>query len=220
MKYTFSILILLFIVPAFGQDKNTNELEVKPDFRPHELKVGLNLIRFGRNAFDSDLSTGEIQAALGMHSYFLTLDLGTEKNTRGDQYVSDGHYFRIGVDHNFVKDKYNGNVLSLGLRYARASFDESLNYSGNFGFGQNQPISRANTTQARWAELAFKLRGKVVSNLYMGMTMRWQVLRKINGETELKTYDIPGYGNTKRKNSTQFDYYVAWRLELGKGNKK
>ncbi|MFK7953817.1 MAG: DUF6048 family protein, partial [Ekhidna sp.] len=124
----------------------------------------------------------------------------------------------LGVDHNFVKDKYSGNVLSLGLRYARAYFDESLDYSDNFGFGQEQTIQRANSTQARWAELAFKLRGKVVSNLYMGMTLRWQVLRKINGETELKTFDIPGYGNTKRKNSTQFDYYIAWRLPLGEKN--
>ncbi|MFK7952628.1 MAG: DUF6048 family protein, partial [Ekhidna sp.] len=142
MKYTFSILIFLVVLSVFGQQDQDQTVEVKPDFRPHELKVGVNMVRLGRNAFDSDLSTGEIQAELGMHSYFFILDLGSEKNTRGTdyQYISDGQYFRLGVDHNFVKDKYSGNVLSLGLRYARAYFDESLDYSDNFGFGQEQTI--------------------------------------------------------------------------------
>ncbi len=210
----------MFIVPAFSQDKKTNELEVKPDFRPHELKVGVNLVRLGQNAFASGLNTTEFQGALGTHSYFLILDIGSETNTRGTeyQYVNDGYFFRTGIDHNFVKDKYNGNVLSLGLRYARSYFDESLNYTRDFGFGQEQTIKQENlNANARWAELTFNLRGKVVSNLYMGMTLRWQVLRKVNNEGELKVYDIPGYGNTSRNNSTQFDYYLAWRLELGKG---
>lgn len=211
-------MTLFCVLTVSSQTSNAQEPKEKPDFRAHELQLGVNLVRLGRDAFGKGLNTGEVQGSLGLHNYLLALDIGSEKNTRGEDYtyVSDGNYFRLGVDYNFVKDKFNGNIMSLGLRYARAYFDETLNYTydDGFGFGE-QTVSRQNSdTKARWAELAFNLRGKVVSNLYMGMTLRWQVLRKVSGDGELQTYDVPGYGNTKRKNSTQFDYYLAWRLPI------
>lgn len=199
---------------AAGQAEKTPVKKEKIDWKPYELKLGVNVIRSSRTFYGGGLTTHELEGALALHRYNLVVDLGTEENNRsGDyQYNSKGSYFRAGIDNNFVKSKKSGNTISLGLRYAQANFEESIFYESDFGFG-DQIISRNNpNVTAKWAELVFNLRGKVVSNLYMGMTLRWQFARKLSGEGEFKSYDIPGFGNTKRDNSTQFDYYLAWRI--------
>ncbi len=186
----------------------------KPDWTPYELKLGFNGIRSGRTVFGSGLATHEIQVGLAMHRAIAILDFGIEENRRGESfnYVNTGQYFRFGGDWNFVKDKESGNVLSLGLRYARAGFKDDLTFSRDQGFGVEDFEYKNSNLSARWFEVTLNLRGKIISNLYMGFTMRWQTSRKVNGEGTLKTFDIPGFGKTRRENSTAFDYYIMWRI--------
>jgi len=186
----------------------------KPDWSPYDLKLGFNAIRSGRSIFGSDIITHEIQAALAMHQLIVVLDLGIEENMyrNGYTYENQGSYFRFGGDWSFVQDKKSGNAISLGLRYARAGFNDRLEYTGDQGFGTTDFRYENPDLNARWMEVTFNLRGKVISNFYMGFTMRWQLMRRINGEGVLETFDIPGFGNTKRENSTAFDYYLMWRI--------
>jgi len=215
-KYIFSCLLVS--ASLLAQSQNAPIVEEKPDWTPHEVKIGWNAIRTGRSVFGSGLTSHEVQAALAMYRVYLVLDLGIEENRRGDtyDYVNSGVYFRSGLDWNFVKDMPSGNALSLGLRYARASFEDDLEFTTNQGFGEEDYQFTNSNLNARWLELTFNIRGKIVSNLYMGFTMRWQFSRKINGEGEFKTFDVPGFGKTRRNNSTAFDYYVMWRLPLKK----
>ncbi|MBC6400607.1 MAG: hypothetical protein GDA37_06250 [Ekhidna sp.] len=214
-RFIFSSLFCISIFAAFGQDQEV-PLKPKPVWKPHEIKIGFNAIRSGRTVFGSDILTHEMQVALAMHLLNIIIDLGIEENTHGKTYTYEnrGSYFRVGGDWNFVKSKKSGNAISLGLRYARAEFKDQLDYTGDQGFGiLDYDFENANL-KARWAEVTFNLRGKVVSNFYMGFTARWQLIRKINGEGQLETFDIPGFGNTKRRNSTAFDYYLMWRIPL------
>ena len=220
-RYSFSLLCLLLV--SFGWSQKVNQQgdtipKVKIDWTPHELKVGTNLIRAGRSAFGSDLVTYELQAGLAMHQATFIVDIGIEENQRGESfnYTNEGSYYRVGADWNFVKDLPSGNVLSLGLRHGRASFKDQLEFTQNYGFGEENFRYANDKLRARWYEVTFNLRGKVVSNLYMGFTMRWQFARNINGESELLTFDVPGFGKTRRENSTAFDYYVMWRLPFSK----
>ena len=216
-----SFFSCLFLVLAFGlmgqQPTQQGLIKPKPDFSVHEIKVGFNAIRAGRTAFGSGLTTNELEGILAFHQWNLVLDVGTHSQTFGEtyDYTNKGNYFRVGTDWNFVKDKPSGNVLSLGLRYARAGFEDELRYTSDQGFGTSNYAFENTDLSARWGEVTFNLRGKVVSDLYMGFTMRWQFARKINGEGVLETYEIPGFGKTKRKNSTAFDYYIMWRLPFG-----
>lgn len=215
LRSIFNILILLSGLVAFSQPATPKPQKEPIDFRPYEVKIGVNAIRSIRTFAGSDgLTTQEVQAALGLHRYNVVLDFGVEEHKRGETfaYENKGSYYRIGIDRNFTKDRSTGNVLSLGLRYARANFEDQLLYRTNLGFGEQDYLLENNSLSARWVEVTFNIRGKIVSNLYMGFTMRWQLLRKINGEGELKTFDIPGFGKTKRQNSTAFDYYLMWRI--------
>lgn len=220
-RYFSSLIFLVLTTFCWSQQINQNGdtiPKIKPDWTPYELKLGTNVIRAGRSLFGEDLNTYEVQAGLAMYRAIAILELGTEERKRGEtfDYENRGRYFRIGGDWNFIKDQPSGNVLSLGLRYARASFEDNFSYTQNLGFGEEQ-YEYANTRlNARWYEVTLNLRGKIVSNLYMGFTMRWQFARKINGEGEFKTFDVPGFGKTRRENSTAFDYFVMWRLPLKK----
>lgn len=180
----------------------------------YDVKLGVNLLRMGKTFFGSSIETQEFQVAIGTQKFDYVLDLGNETNTRAGNYSynSNGSYFRVGVDRNFVKDRGSGNSLSLGMRYARASFEDALNYSLDNGFGLEEINLSNSDLTSRWLELTFNLRGKITSNLYSGFTLRWKFARNIQGEGDLKVYDIPGFGNTKRQNNTSFDYYVMWRV--------
>ena len=39
---------------------------------------------------------------------------------------------------------------------------------------------------------------------------------QVSGEDILRTFDIPGFGTTKRDNATSFDYYIMWRIPTKK----
>lgn len=216
-KYIFSIGLLAWSICSFSQENNASQKKNKIDWKPYEVKFGVNAIRSGRAFFQKGVTTHELEMALALHTYNLVLDFGFEEHVRGEEfnYLNKGSYLRIGFDRNFIKDKASGNVLSLGLRYARASFEDEMSFTSDQGYGEQAYSFKNGDLSARWLELAMGLRGKVVADLYMGFTMRWQFSRKVEGEGTLKSYDIPGFGKTSRQNSTAFDYYLMWRLPFG-----
>lgn len=201
-----------------GNDQNEQTGQLKPDWAPHDLKVGFNAIRSGRTLLGSDIVTHEIHGALAMHQLVVVLDFGIEEHDFGDgyRYQNNGGYLRFGGNWNFVKDKKSGNEFSLGLRYASAIFNDKIAYTFDQGFGTADYTFENTNLNARWIELTLNLRGRVVSNFYTGFTMRWQLMRKVNGEGQLKTFNVPGFGNTKRENSTAFDYYFMWKIPFRK----
>ncbi len=218
-KYIFSVGLLIGCLSVSGQEQKAKKQKERIDWRPYEIKIGASAIRSARTLAGSDnLTTHELEAALALHRYHVVFDYGVEEHQRGEtfDYLNNGSYFRAGVDRNFSKNKDSGNSLTLGLRYARAYFSDEFSYTSDQGFGEENYQLENNDLTARWLELAFGVRGRVVSNFFMGFTMRWQFSRKIDGEGDLKSFDIPGFGKTRRQNSTPFDYYLMWRIPFKK----
>lgn len=239
-KYIFNILLVSYALLGFSQQqggppqgegqgngqenaaqgttiKEELALKEKPDWSPIELKIGINATRWGRAIFNPDFSSMEVQGGLTMHRAIAILEIGGESIRRGESfsYTNEGWFFRLGGNWNFIKDK-SGNELSLGLRYARSSFEDELFFTDDFGFGEENFRYANESLNARWVEVILSIRGKIISNLYTGFTLRWQTVRKVKGEATLATFDIPGFGNTKRQNSTAFDYYFTWRIPFKK----
>lgn len=217
-RYIFSLLLIGHVLGSFAQESTVEAQSEPKGFVLHDVKIGMNAIRAGRTAFGAGLSTQELEVAFAINDFNLVFDVGSEKNERGEAfgYENKGVYYRLGTDWNFIKDRLSGNVLSLGIGYARADFEDNLSFVSDQGFGEQVYSFGNSDLSARWLEVTFNLRGKVISNLYMGFTMRWQTFRTLNGEGELKAYDIPGFGKTKRPNSTSFDYYFVWRIPFKK----
>ena len=199
---------------ALAQSEVVGAQPAKEPLKIQNFMVGLNVVTAGKTFFGSGETTQELQLALATNKANLVLDFGTEENKRSGNfsYKNKGTYFRLGLDKNFIKEVESGNLLSLGLRYANASFDDELSYTSDTYFGTSNTLLSNSGLKAGWFEVTFNLRGKIVSNLYTGFTLRWKFARNLHGQGVLKPFDIPGFGITKRQNSTAFDYYLMWRI--------
>ena len=86
-KSIFSISTLFIGLWASAQNPAPQQNEKQPvDFRPHELKLGVNAIRSARTVFGSNLVTHEIEAALAMHRFVVVGNFGIEEHTRGESF--------------------------------------------------------------------------------------------------------------------------------------
>jgi len=160
---------------------------------------------------------------VGFHErLFLTADAGFAKTNRGDtySYQSDGTYWRTGLDINMAKNPDKGNLIGVGLRYAKAVYKDEIAYTRSFLDQNDQTITQDVALEnadlsSEWIEFVFKMKVKIWKRFYTGYTMRYQFFLQLDGaESELQPLDIPGYGKTSRPNSFGFDYYIGWRIDL------
>lgn len=226
-KSIFSGATLLIAALSWGQStqavENLLNQDSLPKFRVRSLSVNYNALRAGETVLNKPRNGQEIQGELAVHKFNLTFDYGNQKSERGADYsyVSDGTYFRAGIDVNMSANWQDGNMVGMGLRYGQAMFDEQavftkslVDVDGNTFFEQNIDLSNPKT-KAQWGELVFKMRGVIWKNFYTGYTMRLQFAMRTDAtDSELRSFDIPGYGKTTKNNSFGFDYYVGWRFNF------
>jgi len=190
-----------------------------PKFAPRFVQFNYNILRFGENLLDKPQTSQELQAELGIHKYLLVADVGFAQTERGEDYTyqSEGNYWRVGLDANLSKAWEDGQVLAIGLRYARANHSDQTAFTRTVVNGDVQEFAFENADlSSRWAELVFKMRVKVWKGLSTGYTMRYQFLLVTQGleGSQLQPFDIPGYGRTNRPSSFGFDYYIGWRIDF------
>ena len=217
-----SSLLLLISLYGYSQDasdivEDIVKVDTLPKWRIRSLNANLNLMRLGENLLNKPRTSDEINLELGIHKFFLVADFGLEETERTG-YAMDGSYWRVGVDANLSTAWDDGQMIGIGLRVAQASFSDQAAIQRTIPSDpeivQEILLSNNNLT-ANWAELVFKIRGGLSKNIYTGYTMRYQVylVTKPYPE-ELRPFDVPGYGKTKRPNSFQFDFYIGWRLNF------
>lgn len=186
-----------------------------PKFRVRSVQFNANVLRLGENWLDKPRTSSELQVEVGIHKFFLVADFGDEETVRS-AYGMSGNYWRTGIDLNLSEAWEDGNLIGLGVRYARASFSDVavIIRSHEDVVFERVELSNPDLT-ARWAELVFKIKGKLYKNIYTGYTMRYQFWELVSPTPrELRPFDIPGFGKTKRPNSFQFDYYIGWRFSF------
>lgn len=219
-KSIFSVGLCLVTLGLSAQEEKLLDslLDEGPKFAPRSIQINYNLMRLGENLLDKPQNSREIQLELGIHKFFLVADFGKAETLRGEDYSyqNEGSYWRAGFDVNMSK-LWQEQMIGLGLRYAQADFQDAATFTRVLGDGSTQDFAFANPNlQSRWAELVFKMRVTIWKNLSTGYTMRYQFFERTKGleGSQLKPFDIPGYGKTNRPNSFGFDYYLGWRINL------
>jgi len=219
-RFIFSALCCFVCFTVLAQEPKLPDslMETRPKFAPRFIQVNYNALRFVENLLNKPQNSQEVQVEMGIHKFQLVADIGRAETNRGNDYVyrNDGTYWRVGFDINMSK-AWEEQMIGLGLRYARASYQDAAIFTRPLGDGSEQAFELANTDlEARWAELVFKMRVPVWKGLITGYTMRYQFFQVTQGleGSQLKPFDIPGYGKTNRPNSFGFDYYIGWRIDL------
>jgi Domain of unknown function (DUF6048) len=220
LKYFLTSALLLLFLSTQAQDKKEKGDSLRRIQKPTGVRIGTDLIAIGKTLFDSPLSGWEVNADVDFGRYYLALDYGlSSRNDSLDNgyYENDGRYLRVGVDINFLLKDPDKNMVFLGFRYGRSSFNEQLTYVttvDDFGVIQSE-LSNTNAT-AGWGELTAGLRVKILKSIWMGYTGRMKFLPSVKGNPELETFDIPGYGKTSKSVYWGFNFQIFYRIPFRK----
>lgn len=234
LRLSYSLLLSFLVVTAMAQDP---ELEAEDSIpvrtkKPDSLreKIYFRSIRGGTDVLalilsSSDRFSGwEVNGDADFGPFYLAADYGSWRKNEilatGGDYSNEGKYWRAGVDVNLLKKDPDRNMLFFGLRYAKSSFTETLNYtSSDPYFGSLQYQLKNPSAGAAWGELVSGLRMKVWNEFWMGFTSRMKFALNTSGDESVTTYDVPGYGVVGQGIAWGFNYQVFWRIPFAKQKK-
>jgi hypothetical protein len=188
---------------------------------PRAIRFGTDVISLVKNQVGGSFSGWEANADIDLGRYYLAADYGhwgrTEDLKTGGLYMNDGTYWRVGVDANLLMKDPDRNMVFLGFRYGRSMYSESSSVT------TSDPFFKTTTTQftnpavtAGWGELTGGIRVKIWKEFWMGYTARMKFGAGVHGETQMKTYEIPGYGVKSTGLTWGFNYQIFWRIPFTK----
>lgn len=211
-----SLLLLSFTGSAQKNpvDSTKNRLKI-----PTGIRLGTDLIMIGTTAFSSNFSGWEVNADVDFGRYYLAADYGSwarEQTMRNGFYSTDGNYFRVGADVNFLLKDPDRNMVFFGLRYGHSNYLEEVTYTDSASYFPRYDATESNNATASWLELVGGLKVKIWKGFWMGYTARMKMLPSVGGDKNFETYEIPGYGLTFRNVYWGFNYQVFWRIPIKK----
>lgn len=212
-NYVLSSLLLISL--AGNAQKNPVDSTRNRLKAPTGIRLGTDLILLGTTVFNSSFIGWELNADVDFGRYYLAADFGSwnrEQEMVNGLYKTDGNYFRVGVDVNFLLKDPDRNMVFFGLRYGRSKYLEEVTYSDSASYFPLYDVSASNSATAGWVELVGGLRVKIWKDFWMGYTARMKFLPVVGGDKNFESYEIPGYGLTFKNVYWGFNYQVFWRI--------
>jgi hypothetical protein len=218
MKYTsksFFSLLLLASFSGFAQNKlpadtkadtiTNKTIPVKTE--RYGIRVGLDLYRPARSLYEDGFQGFEAVADYRVSNrMYAAGELGTTNYTLDDaqvNFTTKGSYFKIGFDYNSYENWLDmENMIYIGLRYGFSTFSQNLNSytiydtTNYFEDVTVYPDKRYSGLTAHWAEVVGGIKAEIYDNLFIGFSVRLNVLL---AETKPDNFDnlyIPGFNRT------------------------
>ena len=209
-------------------DKPTKYIEVQ-DEKPEPLffqgfSLGVDLFSPAQKLL-SDY--GGLEAAFRLNlknTYFPIFEMGYGSIDHEDtntyiKFKTSAPYFKIGLDYNILKDKFQDNKLFVGARYAISNY--SFDISGPevvdpiWGGTEDFSYNSINTT-SHWFEFAIGVQVKMWRNIHLGWSVRYKKCISSSTNDYAEPYYIPGYGTTINDSSWGGTYHLVFDLNWGK----
>ena len=213
LKYIISIISILAFSIHFVMAQSV--------ILPSAVRIGTDVSKLGIWALNPERQQYEINADIDVYKYFLTCDYGGWKTNipGGDfDYHMNGNYFRAGIDYNFIYSDKDNHVIFFGLRYALASYDETLNYNiSDPYYGSSSGLLTKPGGKAHWIEMVTGLKAHIWKGLYMGWSGRMQFGLSTKSAGDFNSYEIPGFGKSSGGTSSwELNYNIYYRFEFRK----
>ncbi len=231
IKHTFiySISLILFSVGiTFAQDQDS--VSVKKE---HRLRVGIDISKPIKSAFDKDFTGLEIAADYQItKNIFAAVEIGySDQNLEEDyfKYSVDGSYFKVGPNINVYKNWIGmNNEIYFGLRYAYSTFSSEVTELTVYQNGTYfDPFTSNGTTSftnldAHWAEVTMGIKTEVLPNLFLTLGAQLKRLLSSTEPENFKNLNIPGFDRVFANDTgVGFTYMVSYSIPLfNKKNKK
>jgi hypothetical protein len=223
LKYTFSLLFVLFSIVGNAQVKDTTKVAQR-----YGLRVGLDLHRLTKSFYDKDYKGLEVVGDYRISKkFYIAGELGNEDKTVDDDrfnFTTKGTYFKVGFDYNAYENWLDmENMLYVGMRYSVSSFNHTLNsytiYDSTNYYGENTITTgeKFSGLNASWIEVVGGLKAKVINNFYVGFSIRLNYIVSDKKPDNFDNLYIPGYNRTyDGKFGAGFNYTLSYMIPLYK----
>jgi len=223
LKYTFSLLFVLFSIVGNAQKQDTTKIAQR-----YGLRVGLDLHRLSKSFYDRDYQGLEIVGDYRVSKkFYIAGELGNEDKTVDDDrfnFTTKGTYFKVGFDYNAYENWLDmENMIYAGMRYSVSSFSQTLNtytiYDPTNYYGENTIVSgeKFNGLTASWLEVVGGIKAKIVNNFYLGFSVRLNYLVSNKRADNFDNLYIPGFNRTyDGKFGAGFNYTLSYMIPIYK----
>ncbi|MEQ3690540.1 MAG: DUF6048 family protein [Flavobacterium sp.] len=223
LKYTFSLLFVLFSIVGNAQKQDTTKIAQR-----YGLRVGLDLHRLSKSFYDNDYKGLEIVGDYRVSKkFYIAGELGNEDKTVDDDrfnFTTKGTYFKVGFDYNAYENWLDmENMIYAGMRYGVSSFSQTLNtytiYDPTNYYGENTVVSgeKFNGLTASWLEVVGGIKAKIVNNFYLGFSVRLNYLVSNKKPDTFDNLYIPGFNRTyDGKFGAGFNYTLSYMIPIYK----
>lgn len=219
LKCSFSILFLIIFCQITAAQEKETIIPVKTE--RYGLRLGIDLKHLAQNIYDSNFKGFE---AVGDYriskKLYVAGEIGTENKTTDDSYLNfttKGTYLRVGIDLNGYENWLDmENMIYVGFRYSVSTFSQRLNsYSIYYNsapqgntlpagstsinyFEDNKVIADKNYSglSAHWAEVVAGIKAEVLKDLFIGFSLRLNVLLFDKKPNNFENLYIPGFNRT------------------------
>jgi len=213
--FIFSTLCLFAVsLQLAGQEADTSKV--------YGLRLGVDIARVAYFFNDPSELGLEFSADFEVYPNFYACFEGGYNQTeiQNDYYTYglSGKYFRIGVDHNFLKTdvKPDYNSIYGGLRYGYSQFDHSFTNADipSAVYGESS-FSGEYLLNAHWIGLTGGIKVQVLKNFYLGWSIQYNfLLSKYDGQPD--PILIPGYGHVDENKSFTVHYSLFYTIPFFK----
>lgn len=220
LRYFTSILLVAVVLQLNAQDRIEHDSS-RLKFLPTGIRVGTDLLAIGKSMYTNYFKGWEINVDADVYRrYYLTMDYGswtTNYALNNGVYSSDGRYFRVGVDINFMLKDVERNMFFIGFRRGHTGYTDYSDYSyadPNFNNRLTEVHVSNSNPSANWNELTTGLRVKLWKYVWLGATGRFKFSYSGRGQDNLVSYDVPGYGKTIKNNWWGINYQLFIRIPV------
>lgn len=224
LRFITKIVLILVTVPAFAQEDSI----AAPKVQRYGIRLGADGYRLARTIYDDNYRGFEIVGDYRVtKKIYAAAEIGNEEITVDDNqlnFTTSGSYIKIGFDYNAYENWLDmENMIYAGVRYGFSSFSQNLNsYSiyDNSGYFQ-QPVIYPNTEYsgltAHWAEIVGGIKAEVYDNLFVGFSVRLNMLITEKKPNNFDNLYIPGFNRTYDGSfGAGFNYTVSYFIPLYK----
>ncbi|RDY58282.1 DUF6048 family protein [Flagellimonas nanhaiensis] len=244
-RYFTSLIIALFPIlvcaqsePIDLQPKDTVEYK-----QEYGLRVGADISRLVFSFIDEDYTGLELVGDYRLtQKLYLAAEIGNEEKTQTEDlggtllynFKTSGSYIKAGVDLNTYENWFGmNNAITLGGRYAIASFSQTLNnyniYNGDRFFNPDEFLAGAQTGEefsglnASWLEMVVGIKAELFANIYIGMSARLGFLITNKEDERFPNLWIPGFNKVTDGSNfgVSYNYTISYLIPFyKKSNKK
>ncbi|NAS32795.1 hypothetical protein GTQ40_17585 [Flavobacteriaceae bacterium R38] len=235
-RYFINFFLFLFCALSLAQETPADTIVYKEKYG---LRLGADLSRLARSFLDDDYERGfEVVADLRVSDrFFIAAEFGNEENTVDEDFfnfTSEGSYIKIGFDYNVYQNWLGSqNSIHIGLRYAASTFSQTVNSftinnrnqffnEGNTP-GTNQDILREfDGLNLQWVEGVVGVKAEVLSNLYLGISLRIGVRVSETASDVFPNLWSPGFNRITDDSSVGvgYNYTLSYSIPIYKKRKK